>query len=348
MRRTDGRKLGRETLEKLRMLAIDRIRAGERPIDIARMLGLHPMTVYRWVSRFTAEGRDGLKARKATGRPKTLTDFQLRRLFYVLVDSNPMQLKFPFALWTCDLVKEFIRREFKVVLHRTTVNRILARLGFSFQRPLTRAYEQDMDLVKAWKEREFPKIAALAKKEGAEIFFSDETGVRSDAPIGKTWGRIGKTPVVPVTGRRFAFNLVSAISPKGELRFMVIKQTVNADRFVEFLRRLLHGQKRKIFLIVDGHPAHRSSKVKSFVKEAGGRLQLFFLPPYSPELNPDELVWNSLKGSLRRYSVAGPRDMMTQVVGHMASLQKRPSQVRAFFREKHVRYVIAKPYLCTG
>jgi transposase len=341
MRRTDGRKLGRETLEKLRMLAIDRIRAGERPIDLARTLGLHPMTVYRWVSRFASLGRSGLKSRKATGRPKTLSPFQLRRLFYVLVDSNPIQLKFPFALWTCGLVKEYIRREFNVELHRTTVNRILARLGFSFQKPLTRAYEQDMDLVKAWREREFPKIAALAKKEGAEIFFEDETGVRSDAPVGKTWGRIGKTPIVPMTGRRFSFNLVSAISPKGELRFMVVRKTVNAARFLEFLRRLLQGHRRKIILIVDGHPAHRSSKVKAFVKEAGERLRLFFLPPYSPELNPDELVWNSLKGSMRRYSVAGPEEMMTQVVGHMARLQRRPSQVRAFFQEKHVRYVIS-------
>ena len=341
MKRSDGRKLNRKTLEEIRIRALDRILAGESPEDIAKTLGFNRTTIYRWISRFLADGREGLKARKAPGKPTTLTPFQFRKLFYVLVDKNPAQLRFPFALWTCELVGEFIQREFGVVLHRTTVNRILSKLGFSFQRPLQRAYEQDMSLVKAWKKQEFPRIQALAKKQNAEIFFQDETGIRSDETVGRTWGRVGKTPVVRTTGRRFSLNVISAVSPGGTLRFMVLRDTFNGKRFLDFLKRMLHGAKRKIFLIVDGHPAHRSGEVKEFLKSEEDRIQIFFLPPYSPELNPDELVWSSLKGKIRKSSLAGPNDLAEKVFSHMTHLQKSPTKVRAFFQEAHVRYAAA-------
>jgi transposase len=341
MKRCDGRKLNRKTLEEIRIRALDRIRAGESPEDIAKTLGFNRTTVYRWIARFAESGKDGLKSRKAPGKPSTLTPFQLRRVFYVLVDKNPVQLRFPFALWTCELVGEFIQREFNVTLHRTTINRILAKLGFSFQRPLQRAYEQDMDLVKKWKKHEFPRIQALAKKENAEIFFQDETGIRSDETVGRTWGRIGKTPIVKMTGKRFSLNVISAVSPGGTLRFMVLRDTFNGKRFLDFLKRMLQGAKRKIFLVVDGHPAHRSGEVKEFLKSEEKRIQLFFLPPYSPELNPDELVWSSLKGKIRKSALAGPNDLASKVFSHMTHLQKTPTKVRAFFQEEHVRYAAA-------
>lgn len=333
--------MNRKTLEEIRIRALDRIRAGESPEDIAKTLGFNRTTVYRWIARFSESGNDGLKSRKAPGKPSTLTPFQLRRLFYVLVDKNPVQLRFPFALWTCELVGEFIQREFNVTLHRTTINRILAKLGFSFQRPLQRAYEQDMDLVKKWKKHEFPRIQALAKRENAEIFFQDETGIRSDETVGRTWGRIGKTPIVKMTGKRFSLNVISAVSPGGTLRFMVLRETFNGKRFLDFLKRMLQGAKRKIFLVVDGHPAHRSGEVKEFLKSEEERIQLFFLPPYSPELNPDELVWSSLKGKIRKSALAGPNDLASKVFSHMTHLQKTPTKVRAFFQEEHVRYASA-------
>lgn len=341
MKQSDGRKLNRNTLEEFRIRAMDRIRAGESPEDIAKTLGFNRTTIYRWIARFSANGKEGLKSKKAPGKPTTLTAFQLRQLFYALVDKNPIQLRFPFALWTCELVGEYIRREFDVVLHRTTVNRILAKLGFSFQRPLQRAYEQDMSLVKAWKKQEFPRIQALAKKENAEIFFQDETGIRSDETVGRTWGRVGKTPVVRTTGKRFSLNIISAVSPGGTLRFMVLRENFNGKRFVGFLKRMLIGARRKIFLIIDGHPAHRSGEVKEFLKSAAERIQLFFLPPYSPELNPDELVWSSLKNKIRKSSLAGPNDLAEKVFSHMTHLQKTPQKVKAFFQEEHVRYAAA-------
>ena len=148
--------------------------------------------------------------------------------------------------------------------------------------------------MQQWLKHEYPRIRAAAKREKAEIYFEDESGVRSDFHSGKTWAITGETPIVRVTGQRFSLNMISAISPRGALRFMVVKGGVGAKVFIGFLKRLMHGQRRPVYLILDGHPSHRAKAVKAHVESLGGRLKLFFLPPYSPELNPDELVWNDV------------------------------------------------------
>lgn len=170
-------------------------------------------------------------------------------------------------------------------------------------------------------------------------FFVDESGVRSDFHSGTTWAPKGETPVVRVTGQRFSLNMISAISPRGQLRFMVVRGGVNASVFVDFLKRLVHGQRRPIYLIVDGHPAHRAKKVKEYVEQLQGKLRLFFLPSYSPELNPDELVWNDVKNNgVGRSLVYGPADLMRVVLGHLRHLQKCPEIIRSFFQHPDTRY----------
>jgi transposase len=340
MRMTDARKISRDVQEQMRIRAVKIIRGGQSPEKVAEVMGVNRVTVYNWLKRFAEGGWDGLRKRKAPGKVSTLSTSQMRILYYTLVDRTPDQLKFPFALWTCRLVGEFIQREFNATLSRVTVNRILSRLGFTFQKPIEKAVEQDASLVKKWLKEEFPRIRSEAKREKAEIYFADEAGVRSDATMGKTWGRRGKTPVVRKTGKRFGLNLISAISTKGEIRFMVIKNKFGGIHFIEFMRRLMEKSRRKVFLIVDGSPVHKAVKVKEFLAAASGKLRLFFLPPYSPELNPDELVWNALKGELGRRIAMDKEDMTSQVVGFMRRLQKRPEQVRKFFQEKHVRYAI--------
>jgi transposase len=173
----------------------------------------------------------------------------------------------------------------------------------------------------------------MAKCEGAEIFFEDESGVRSDFHSGRTWAPKGKTPVVRVTGQRFSLNMISAISPKGSLRFMVVRGGLGARVFIEFLKRLMQRQRRAVFLIVDGHPSHRSKIARSYVDSFGGELKLFFLPPYSPELNPDEFVWNDVKNNgVGRTFVYGPSDLCRAVVGRLRYLQKSPEIIRSFFQ----------------
>lgn len=340
MRRDDARKLGRDVQEKMRIRAVQSIRRGESPEKVAEILGVNRVTVYAWLSRFAEGGWSALKRKKAPGRVPSLDSHQMRTLYYVLVDSTPEQEKFPFALWTSRLVGEFIRRRFGVKLSRVTVNRVLARLGFTFQKPIERAVEQDASLVKKWQKEEYPRILALAKREGAEIYFGDEAGVRSDAPMGKTWGRRGKTPIVKKTGKRFGLNLVSAISPKGSIRFMVTKGNFGGKEFVEFLRRLVAGTKRKVIFIADGHPAHKSALVAEYLETVKDKLRIFFLPPYSPELNPDELVWNVMKGELGRVAHLDQEDLASHAVGILRRFQKRPESVRKLFHEKHVRYTL--------
>ncbi len=277
-----------------------------------------------------------------TGRPSKLQGKQLKWLYQTITSKNPLQLHFEFALWTRGMVRELIRERFGVGLSEVSVGRLLKKLGLSPQKPLRRAYEQNPELVERWLSEDYPKIQALAKKERATVYFSDEAGVRSDFHSGTTWAPKGKTPIVEATGQRYGMNIISAISPRGEMRFMTVEGRMNAGKFIEFLKRLLHNAERSVFLIVDGHPSHRARKVFEFVRKTKGKLRLFFLPPYSPELNPDELVWNHLKNhGVGKRIVRSREELKRVVLGHLRFLQKTPDLIRAFFHESHVRYVIA-------
>jgi transposase len=295
--------------------------------------------IYGWLAKYREGGLDALRARRIPGRPPKLSGRQLRWIYQTVTGRNPLQLRFEFALWTRAMVRELIRERFGVRLSEVSVGRLLRKLGLSPQRPLRRAYEQDPELVQAWLTEEFPKIRALAKRERAAIFFGDEAGVRSDFHAGTTWARRGETPVVPATGQRFGLNLVSAISPRGELRFMTVDGKMDADKFIEFLRRLLHNMRGRVFLIVDRHPAHRAKKVRDFVDATEGKLRLFFLPSYSPELNPDELVWNHLKNHGIGKRIVHSREHLRELaVAHLRRLSRMPERIRSFFQHPSLRY----------
>jgi transposase len=339
MRKDDARKLDHATLEAMRTRAVASVQAGESPEVVAKALRINRTTIYIWLAAYRRGGWNGLKAKPVPGRPPKLDAKKLNWIFNTVTQKNPLQLRFQFALWTCEMIAKLIRDKYGIKLSRQSVGRLLAQLGLSCQKPLYQALERNEALVKQWLRKEYPAIKALAIKQKAEIYFGDAAHVRSDHHAGRTWGKIGETPIVQATGARYGFSMISAITAKGHMRFMMIEGGVNSDVFIEFLKRLLIGADRKIFLIVDRGPAHISKKTKAFVEDLGGALTLFYLPPYSPDLNPDELVWNHVKtNSVGRTATIDKRSFKRTVFTALCSLQRRPKQIQSFFRKPSLRY----------
>ena len=341
MKENDGRKLSRRTLEEIRIRAVQRVEAGESPEIVIAALGFTRPRIYEWIAKYREGGIDALRARKAPGQKPKLKGYMVRWLYNAITMKSPLQFKFPFALWTRAMVGQIIRDRYGVSLSQVSVGRLLAKLGLTCQRPLFRAVEQNRSLVEEWIRSEFPAIKARAAAENAEIFFGDESAIRSDHHAGTTWAPSGETPVVRTTGKRFRLNMLSAISAKGGLNFMVCTGTVAAPQFCEFLDRLMHGRRRKIFLIVDGHSMHKAKAVKEHIERFEGRLELFFLPPYSPELNPDELVWNHVKThTVGKVICQSFQELQQKVESFLTRLQSLPHIVRSFFMAPETRYAL--------
>ncbi len=279
---TDARALDHVTLTELRKRGVAAVQSGESPTRVAAALGVNLRSLFRWLAEYRRGGWDRLDARKRGGRPPKLAGRALRWIYNTLANKNPQQLKFPFALWTAAMVQSLIAERYKVKLSHSSVCRLLHQLGLSAQRPLWRAYQQNPEAVKRWLEKDYPAIRRQARREGAQIFFADEAGVRSDFHSGTTWGRRGQTPVVSSTGARFGANLISAISAQGQLRFMLTKGRVTATVFIEFLKRLLVNAATPIFVVVDGHPTHRAKSAARFVAAQEGQLACSFCRPIRP------------------------------------------------------------------
>ncbi len=335
----DGRKLNHSAREAIRIRAVKRILDGESPEVIAKTLGFHRSAVYQWLKRYEIAGEEGLKYQKIPGKQPTLNKAQKQKIFDIVTSKNPLQLKFAFALWTRAMVKDLILELFAVSLSEVSVGRLLHELGLTPQRPLRRAYQQNPERVACWLKEEYPAIQKEAKAAKATIYFGDEAGVRSDYHSGTTWAPKGQTPIVRTTGSRHSLNLVSAISAKGSMRFMTVNGKMTAELFIEFLKRLLKNQNTPVFLIVDGHPVHRSAKVRDFVEATDGKLKLFILPAYSPELNPDEQVWNQLKNHrIGKMFIKSLDDMVQKVGSAMRSIQRSPALIKSFFQHRECRY----------
>jgi transposase len=337
--RRDARKLTHSQLTELRIRAVQSVQAGESPEVVAKVLGIGRVSMYSWLALYRNGGLGALDAKKRGGRPHLLDGKSMKWVYDLVTQKNPMQLKFPFALWTSKMVGQAIQKRYGIKLSKASVCRLLNQLGLSPQKPLWRAHQQDPERVRQWLEKDYPKIKKMAKKQGGMIFFGDEAGLRSDHHSGTTWAEKGKTPVVTSTGARFGFNVISAVNAQGEFRFMIVNGTVGAKTFIEFLSRLVQGMTKKVFLIVDGHPSHKAKIVKAHLEKMKNQLELFFLPPYSPELNPDEHVWNDLKNNaVGRQSHHTPEGMKSSALSFLRMIQKTPSRVESYFNNTATRY----------
>jgi transposase len=338
----DGRQLDHRTLEEIRMMALERVREGEKPSTVIASYGFCRTTIYKWLraAKGRGKGARALAARKATGRPRTLTPAQERRVYRWINGKDPRQYGLDFGLWTRRIVAELIEQKFGVQLGVTAVGELLAKLGITPQKPLTRAYERDPEAIERWCRETYPAIAKQAKRLGAEIYFWDESGFRADVVQGRSWGAQGHTPVVAMPGKRQSVSAASAVNAKGGFWFATFSGAMRAPLFVALLKQLLRHRKKPLFLVLDSLPAHKAKMVEHYVGSTAGRLQLFFLPGYAPELNPDELVWNHAKrtGTAKRPLKRG-ESLHERVHADLTAIQRRPALIRSFFREPSVAYI---------
>ncbi len=338
--RKGEKRIPRRSLKDTRALAITALQRGMHPDDVADLYDVGRSTVYNWRKEYQEKGSAALVVKKAPGRIPRLTDKYRERLRKLVVGRDPRQLQFEFALWTRQMVRELIKREFGVDYTLQAVGNILHDMGLSPQRPLVRAYEQDPERVRRWKEEEYPAIRKAAKAAGGTILFCDEAGIRTDYHSGTTWAPVGQTPIVRGTGNRKSLNMISAISPRGEIHFSFLSGNLNSALFIDYLKKLMHDISRPIFLIVDGYPSHKSKETLEFVQGTEGRLNLFFLPPYSPELNPDEWVWKNIKndrvGKMASRSIVEMRNGIDKAV---ARLQATTQFVLGIFRDPDLAYI---------
>lgn len=256
----------------------------------------------------------------------------------LIKDKMPDQLKLPFGLWTREAVQQLIERRYGIVLSVKQVGRYLKSWGYTPQKPIRKAFEQKPEQVKQWLEKEYPAIKKRASKEKGTIYFGDETGMRSDHQAGKSYAPKGETPVIKSTGQRFSLNMISAISNKGHLQFMIIAR-FNGEVFIDFLKRMIRYSKEKIFFITDGHPAHKTKKLKEWLEENKKRIEVFFLPPYSPELNAQEYLNQDVKTNvIGKKRPINKEQMQNNVEEFMTKRKNNRKQVQKYFYETHVKY----------
>jgi len=316
---------------------------GMKQTEAVRVFQVSRAAICKWMKLYREGGWAALRSHPK-GRPKLpsrLKGWQAGQVVRAITDRTPEQLKLPFVLWTREAVRDLIAQRFGVRVSLMTVGRWLRRWGFTPQKPRRRAWEQDSAEVKRWLEEEYPLVRAEAKREKAEIHWGDEMGLRSDHQAGTSYGRRGETPVIEGTGQRWRCNVISSITNRGTLRFLVFKGRFVSDVFIGFLKRLVRSTARKVYLVVDSHPVHLSRAVDTWVTDHADRLRLIFLPKYSPELNPDEFLNHDVKqNAVGRRRASSREDMVANVRGYLRSTQKRPDVVRNFFHAPSVRYAM--------
>ena len=338
----DFRTLDPATQAELRRVAVSMVEAGKTRIEAAAAVGVNRRFVGEWVAAAGRSGEAALEGGRRGRRPgeqKAFSPHQEQRLRRLISDRCPDQLRLPFALWTREAVGALIERETGVRLSASALGRTLRGWGFTPQRPARRAIERREPEVRAWLRHAYPAITARARAEGAEIHWADETGLSNQARYGRSFAPRGRTPVMPRPARRVSQSMISSLTNRGTLRFMVYDGALVAATFLVFLRRLVQGAGRKLFVIVDNLRVHRAKPVTAWAKANAERIELFYLPPYAPEHNPDEFLNNDVKQAMARRPV--PRDKASLKAGltaYMRGLQRRPAKVRDFFQAPSVRY----------
>ena len=344
MKITDTRSLSKDSRSELRLRAVKAYLStpGRNMGKIAELFSVRRQTLRKWINLHKETGAKSLSY-DSRGAKKwqhtTLKFWQASAIKRLITDKTPDQLQFAFMLWTREAVQGLIEHKYQIKMPLSTVSGYLKRWGFTPQKPKLQSYKQQPEAVQKWIDEKYPEIVQQAKQEKAEIHWGDETSIRSQDQVGRGFSPKGQTPVLKTHGSRFSVNMVSSITNKGVMRFMLFSGSMNAVMFIKFLRRLVKGREQKIYLILDNSRVHHAKLVKKWVKKHEEKVALFFLPTYSPEYNPDEFLNNTLKSKLK----AGPKaqnvkSLMSSAQSILKSLQNSPDIIRSFFRVETTMY----------
>lgn len=322
------------------MLAVKRVvEDGEAPSEVMKSLGLSRTAIYPWLRKYEEAGLEALVEKIAQGPEPKLSEKQRQQVKRWILGKDPRQYGFDFGLWSRRIVQALIAEKMGAELGLTAVGRLLASLDITPQKPLRRAYERDPAAVALWQKESYPKLKRRANRLGAKIFFLDEAGFQSDPPLGRTYGLKGQTPVVRTSGQRQSLNVISAVNARGEFWAATYTGKLNAEAFVAFLQNFMQARRGKVFLVVDGHPAHKANLVKDYLKSLQGRLELHFLPPYAPDLNPDEFVWSYMKtNGVSKKPLKQNESLRNRIEQDLTAIEKDSRLVRSFFCADTVVY----------
>jgi len=305
----------------------------KEPVNlVARIYNIPLRTVFDWLACYRQGGWHGLIEKNRQGRPKKIGGDDMKWLYDAITMGNPLNYKLPFCLWSLNTIRAMLQKEREVLLSKSSICRLLGHLGLTPQKPLYKSYKQDPDKIKDYLDKTYPEAVAQAKKYHARLYFLDEAAFRSDAHRGTTWGKCGETPVVKDSGGRFGFKLISAVSARGDMHFDVIEGSMDAERFISFLQKLRQDAGCPVFAIADNARYHHSKKVRAFLETQAGEIMMAFLPPYSPELNPDEQVWNHAKAEVAKHPIKSKLEMVALILSAMLSIQQKIELVKSFFR----------------
>ncbi len=342
MKKIDTRKIGEKAQQQLRYIAVRRRIEGISAIEIAKSLDVHASSVRKWWRIYKEEGSAGLILKKRGAKPGTnlkLNFNQLKILKDSIIDHSPSEFKIRYLLWTRKTIKFLIFKMWNINIPLRTISDYMKRLGFTPQKPLKRAYQQNPKAVKKWIDSDYPKIYEKSKIEKANIHWVDETGIRSDCNFGRSYSQKGKTPTIITNGKKIKISLVSSITNQGEMSFMAYEKTMNSQKFIEFLESLIKSSKKKVFVISDNLKVHHSKIVKEWANLNKEFIELFYLPSYAPDLNPDEYLNQNLKKIFYSgFPVRNINQLKRQVLRYMKKSQRSKVFIKSLFKHKKVKY----------
>lgn len=344
LEKNDGRKVDSKTLQYLRNRAIKLRETGKSNKETAEILGVAPETTSRWYSAYKKEGKNAIKVKKV-GRPKnagkTLSDEQEQHIIRQLIDTTPQQLKFKFALWTREAVKQLILRELGIDMPISTVGHYLKKWEFTSKKPIKRAYERKDANTQEWLNEEYPKIKKQAKAEGAEIWWADETACVSLPSNLKGYAKKGSKikPILTHPAQKFKINMISAITNTGKTMFSLYDESINVERFLNFLKKVIDSSEKKVYMIVDNLRVHHAKLVTAWVEEHKDEIALFYLPPYSPEFNPDEYLNQDYKKNANKNTIPFTKTQLKKnTLAYMNDIVENKEKVANFFKHPSIAY----------